>query len=47
MRSSVIVKGEKLAPSLLGLFAQCEVIKPRTPSLTVREKSGAKAPYGT
>lgn len=34
--SSSIIKGSKLSKPLLALYSQCEVIKPRTPSLVVR-----------
>jgi hypothetical protein len=37
--ASVIIKGEKLSKSLLAIYSQCEVIKPRAPSLAVREKA--------
>src|SRR5436305_369581 len=36
--ASVIIKGEKLSKPLLALYSQCQVVKPKTPSLTVREK---------
>jgi len=39
--ASVIIKGEKLSKPLLALYSQCDVVKPRTPSLQVREKSAA------
>lgn len=36
-----LIKGEQQLPkSLLALYAMCEVVKPRTPSLQVREKAG-------
>jgi hypothetical protein len=38
-QAAVIIKGEKLSNALLAIFSQCEVIKPRAPSLAVREKS--------
>jgi hypothetical protein len=34
-----IIKSEKLSNPLLALYSQCEVVKPKTPSLSVREKS--------
>ena len=37
--ASAIIKGEKLSKSLLALYSQVEVIKPKSPSLQVREKS--------
>ena len=37
--ASVIIKDEKLSKSLLAIYSQCEVIKPRVPSLAVREKA--------
>ena len=37
-----LIKGEQQLPKpLLALYAQCEVVKPKTPSLQVREKSPA------
>lgn len=37
--AAVVIKGEKLSKSLLALYSQCEVVKAKTPTLTVREKS--------
>ncbi len=37
--AAVIVKSEKLSKSLLALYSQCEVVKAKTPSVQVREKS--------
>jgi len=39
--ASQIVRGEKLSAKLLNLFAKCEVIKAKTPSLQVRLKEAA------
>lgn len=37
--AAAIIRGEqKLSKPLLALYAQCEVVKPRTPLLQVREK---------
>lgn len=33
-----IIKGEKLSTALLSLYSQCQVVKPKSPSLVVREK---------
>jgi hypothetical protein len=38
--ASMIIKGEKLSEPLLALYSQVQVIKDKTPSLQVREKSG-------
>lgn len=39
-QAPALIKGEQQLPkTLLALYAQCEVVKPRTPSLQVREKS--------
>jgi hypothetical protein len=32
------IKGEKLSAALLSLYSQCQVVKPKSPSLVVREK---------
>lgn len=37
--AATIIKGEKLGKTLLALYSQCEVVTPKSPSLTVREKS--------
>jgi hypothetical protein len=37
--SAATIKSSKLSKPLLALYSQCEVIKPRSPSLTVRSKS--------
>lgn len=34
-----IIKTHKLSKSLLALYSQCDVVKPRTPILAVREKA--------
>jgi hypothetical protein len=39
--AATIIKGEKLSNGLLAIFSQCEVVKQKAPSLTVREKSTA------
>jgi hypothetical protein len=39
--ASKIVRGSTLSDKLRSLFAKCEVIKPRTPTLQVREKEKA------
>lgn len=38
-QASVIVRSEKLSTKLRSLYAKCEVVKPKTPSLSVREKA--------
>jgi hypothetical protein len=38
-QASEIVRGEKLSDKLRSLFAKCQVMKERTPSLSVREKA--------
>lgn len=37
-QAATIIKGEKLSDALLAIFSQCEVVKPKAPSLVVREK---------
>jgi hypothetical protein len=37
--AGAIIKGEKLSRPLLALYAQCQVVKQKAPSLFVREKS--------
>ena len=37
-QAAVIINGEKLSTALLSLYSQCQVVKPKTPSLVVREK---------
>jgi hypothetical protein len=39
MAALIIRESGKLSKSLLALYSQCEVVKPKTPTLTVREKS--------
>ena len=36
---AVVIKGEKLSHKLTALWAQCEVVKAKTPTLVVREKN--------
>ena len=38
-QASELVRGEKLSDKLRSLFAKCEVVKAKTPSLNVREKA--------
>lgn len=38
-QASEIVRGEKLSDKLRSLFAKCQVVKERSPSLQVREKA--------
>ena len=38
--SAAIVKGETLSAPLMALYAKCQVVKDKTPTLTVRLKSG-------
>jgi len=41
-RASELVRGEKLSDRLRSLFARCEVVKAKTPSLSVREKTDSR-----
>jgi hypothetical protein len=38
-QAAAIIKGEKLSDALLAIFSQCEVVKPNSPVLKVREKA--------
>lgn len=38
-QASEMVRGEKLSTKLKALFAKCQVVKEKTPNMTVREKA--------